>query len=398
MLEVILASTIFAIAASALFVTFRTGVRTWQFGHAASETYQTARITEDMLIRDLRNVAFRTESDYNRTFRSQVEKLSELLAYAEEAEEQQGVFGGDDEDAADRANARPLPPQEAFLDLTTMATPIDLTFSGEDGELLDTLDFSRYQRPRSSDEADPSGLRRIRYYVEEGTLYREESSIDGFRPGSDLIEHFERTPEKEQIAKLFFSSGEGLDDIESLGGGLFEEEPLDPLVDRGAVSEPLCEGVVIFDISYGYFRFNQWNEVESWDSNLYQYRFPDGEAEADPIEREGTTSFEATGGQASFTESGFRPRPRRSSQLAMVNGRRQRFTPRPDNLPGYLAIQLGLRDPIREGKIQSFTFFVSMPLAREEFDTTSMEEPDREGLARPTVADPPGNEVSLFVQ
>ena len=56
LMEVLVAVTIFAIAAAALFVTFRTGIRSWEAGHSASELFQSARVARDVIQRDLANM------------------------------------------------------------------------------------------------------------------------------------------------------------------------------------------------------------------------------------------------------------------------------------------------------------------------------------------------------
>ena len=74
-----------------------------------------------------------------------------------------------------------------------------------------------------------------------------------------------------------------------------------------------------------------------------------------------------------------------------------RVQPTPDNLPGYVAIQLGVRDPGEKGRLRSFTYFVSLPLAREEFDTTLFDESERPDMAQPTRGGPNDNPVHAVV-
>ncbi|MCH8333343.1 hypothetical protein IIC65_05370, partial [Candidatus Sumerlaeota bacterium] len=135
-------------------------------------------------------------------------------------------------------------------------------------------------------------------------------------------------------------------------------------------AEPLCEGVVIFNITYGYYRFDQWNEVDSWDSSLFQYRFPSNERFIPDLPG---GAGRLAGDVPPRQETGFNPL-RTRVQMARVGEEMIAFTPVPDNLPGYIAIQLGLRDPVTMGRIRSFTFFVSLPMAQEQFDTTLADE------------------------
>ena len=117
------------------------------------------------------------------------------------------------------------------------------------------------------------------------------------------------------------------------------------LPDSTSTAEPLCVGVEIFNITYGYYRFEQWNEVDTWDSSAYEYRFPRDEQD----ELFGNQYFDTQGNR---TETSFRHRGRQRSATARTRDQTLRFTIRPDNLPGYVAIQLGLRDASGKGTIE----------------------------------------------
>ena len=377
LLEVMLAATIFAIAMGALFFTFRTGVRAWQTGHAASEINQTARVAQDVMIRDLHNLFYRPEASYNGGFRAQINALG--LDFEE------NQFGDYSTPAGTTANqlvgrtakVDQKRKRDPLLNLFNLTLPIDISLHGEDGGLLDSLSFARYQRPRTSAEAESWGIRRVRYYVLDGVLYREESSPFGFRPGEDLQEYYGLNPGRGDFARLFYREGtdrKRSDRADRLLQG--DDRPLIPNTYK--VSEPLCEGVEIFNITYGYYQYDMWVEADSWDSSRFQNRFP--------IEQSLSYGFTGPGGvrsprggRGACTETSFQRRRGRRSRRAVVRGQIMSFQPVPDNLPGYIAIQLGVRGRDRGGRLRSYTFFVSLPLANEQFDLGSIDEASADG-------------------
>lgn len=373
LMEILIAVSIFMIAAAALFVTFRTGIRAWEAGHEASEVFETARVASDLIMRDLTNIFYRSESDYNRTFRKQVEQLASYESAVAAADE---MDGEEREVYLKGLGGPPVRPGD-------IAKPIDLAFRGDDGGMMDTLTFARHQRARNRGESQNWGAARITYKVKEGVLTREEASPFGLRPGDDYKEFLaEVEPKAKETIRLFYGAGyrgeeEGLDE-EPLEGDLAEAfaEPLEGeetgLPYFPPISEPLCEGVEIFDIHYGYYRFGEWNEVGDWDSGARKYRFPDEESEDDddPLGRAlGGSRFAPPG-----AETGFNPLGNPSGQrTVMVRGVPVVYFPKPDNLPGYVVIQLGVRRPGR-AKVHSFTFFYSCPMAQEDFDTSQIED------------------------
>lgn len=369
LLEVILAAAIFAIGSAALFIAFRTGTRAWEAGHNASELFQSARITQDVLTRDFANLFYRSDEEYNRTFRGHLQQVSQYRQQLAQAEEMRG----DERDQALGA----LQPQGFSLD--SIAIPIDLSFHGEDSGQADTISFARSVPARHPDDLRYGGLRRIRYYVQDGTLYREETTVQGLRDNSNAaglagIDGALR----EEIATRFNREGEEPPPpvLDKEGNVIFEFTP--PL------AEPLCDGVEMFNIAYGMYRFEQWNEHDSWESNSHQYRFP----EEDEPELgsgggfQGIPQPEGSGrlaGIGALPESGFNPgspfMPGGEQKIAMVDGVQMAYQRRPDDLPGYVAIQLGMRDAKAKGRLRSFTFYFSLPQGQEEFDTTLADEP-----------------------
>lgn len=402
LIEVLLAVTIFAIAMSALFVTFRTGIKAWKTGHRASEVFQTARVAKEVMMRDLHNLAYRSELDYNSTFRDQVAELAALMsAPAEDDAASRKAAAKREKAMAKEAAQETETARKDQITLGDLAFPIDLSFHGEDNALLDSLSFAINRRIHTPDERAQEGYTRVRYSVRDGVLYREEQSVLGIRPGQDIKLLYEVDQAQGEIARLFVPPGEAAEPKEPLPGfgkALFRNpfarertvEGTGVLPDSRGLVEPLCTGVKIFNVTYGYYRFDQWNEVPSWDSSNFKYRFPGregglvnaGETFGSPAASGGPLSGPAAipmGLPTASPETSFNlggRRPPRTATLRKKNKSANGVTyePQPDNLPGYIAIQLGIRDPDSGGRMQSFTFFISLPLAREEFDTTAADD------------------------
>lgn len=498
LLEVILATTIFAITISALFVTFRTGIRAWETGHIASETFQTARIAKDVIVRDLHNIVYNfdlppgqggaqpegyvvppgesvtlpmpgdpgfpfplppgleawrratfsagsTESNYQgggfsiqSLYRDPRNYNAGMLDPAFIADLDTNNDGVADIVIDFNQDGMPDVPVDTDGDgiIDTMVAgppvfspPIDLSMKGRDGAdnpLIDEIEFARRVRPRSERELENLGLMRVRYYVTDGVLYREEFS--SFQIGRSESESESNTTTNdpdanERASKLFYVPGE-------VGGGAtysfddgFESAVVAPHV-LANVAEPLCEGVEIFNITYGYYKFDQWNEAPDWDSDSFRYRFPAADRSGlsvgdllDPRNR----SMPAGANPGAFPESAYGPRrragrPRRSRSrgddsenfigridatlgrnLALMNENLVSFTVAPDGLPAYIAVQLGIRASRgKKVRIKSFTFFTSIPMSRELFDTTMIDETDRLDLLSRTPEEPPEFEIKKF--
>lgn len=366
LIEVILAATIFLITAGALFVTFRTGIRAWRAGHAASEVFQTVRVAQDVINRDLHNLAYRPDEDYNKTYRRQRDLMAAMMN------------GRNPESGFNPALASGLP---ADLDLSEagglgmmagllkLSPPIDLSFQGQDGGDLDTISFTRHQGPRSSTDKDFSGMRRVKYFVKDGVLYREDSDPQGYHRSEEFEDLSDEHGTSAKIADLYENADEASETISTGASDASLDE--DPTKKSEKTTEPLCEGVEIFNITYGYYRSDQWNEVPNWDSSRYQYRFP---AEQEGIQvGPGGTVMLGPDGQPASTESSFNRQGKHTAHMGTARGQVISYMPKPDNLPGYVAVQLGVRDPGNAGKLRSFTIMFSCPLAREEVDPAALD-------------------------
>jgi hypothetical protein len=134
---------------------------------------------------------------------------------------------------------------------------------------------------------------------------------------------------------------------------------------RYNVAEPMCEGVELLNVTYGYFRDYEWQEVDDWDSGAQRYRNPPEESEitqAQAMER-----VRANPGSRMFGIVGYD-----AVAAAIVQASRNQ----PDDLPGYIAIQLGVRAPEGKGRLYSFTFYYSVPQALET-DQLAADDPMR---------------------
>nr|HQH12487.1 prepilin-type N-terminal cleavage/methylation domain-containing protein [Candidatus Sumerlaeota bacterium] len=69
LLEVLLAVSIFAMLISALYTTFRVGLRAYDIGEKEIDQMQHARVIFDTMSRDLRSVYYQAETSYNNNLR-----------------------------------------------------------------------------------------------------------------------------------------------------------------------------------------------------------------------------------------------------------------------------------------------------------------------------------------
>lgn len=389
LLEVILAVTIFGLTMVAITSVMRTGARSWTIGHAMTELMQNVRVTQDVVLRDLNNICYRPETAYNQTFRGQIERMgSEILLQSPlDPRRPYKNFNAQSLDRymPNQRNRRRTDKasnaNQIFLD--QISPPIDLSFRGSDNGDTDRLSFVRRQ---SADWTEPEkstlGLRRITYYVKDKVLWREESDPYGFRPGSGLasfiatldpgfapMDLFDEKKMNTQLARggesplsqltQFFAAPNDPTDAEDKGRGQF-------LPGSVHYKEQVCQGVVTFNVTYGYFLEGQWVEVGNWDSNAMQYR--------NPLDRDYYQSLLDSGqmdesavnsmilGRTGTRFSYFAPRTESNySGTPIANPSLQV----PDDLPGYVAIQIGVTSPGLKGRVYTFTIFQAMPVAEE---------------------------------
>jgi hypothetical protein len=97
-------------------------------------------------------------------------------------------------------------------------------------------------------------------------------------------------------------------------------------------------------VTFGFFEQEAWHEVVDWDSGAMKYREP-------PME-ELPPGMYVPGINMEDSAPGF--------GLMMNDANRE-----PDNLPAYMAVQLGLRMPDGKSRLFSFTFYYSFPQSQE---------------------------------
>ena len=324
LLEVLIASVIMAIVVGSVATVLRTGLRAWRIGHDNSEIFQTARIAQDVIMRDLNNMVFLSETHYNRMFRRELLMTPEGSGNLETRSSSLGVT------------------------LENMASPIDLTFRGSGGDKAGQLSFARGFQPRFSHDPATWGIRRVSYFIRGKTLFRREDDPYGLNPGmvealNDLDPANPLVTERQlivaELQRMFINPP--LDAKNPGQEGDSEAAELGLLPSQVRLEEPLCEGVEIFKITYGYYKDDAWQEVKDWDSHARRYRNPPGEEEdaLNPDKRSVMVSRQNIGLRANDKRS--------------------------DELPGYMAIQFGVRAPTGKGKLYSFTIYHSLPLAQE---------------------------------
>ena len=341
LIEVLIAIVIIGITMLAIGMVMRTSVRSWQLGHAVAETTQSTRVTEDVILRDLSNIFYLKESDYNRSFRRSLDEFGSLLEEGEmvdptrdlgtyrrrkrdrdrKQDEEQAA-----EDIADVMDSRRL---------TEITPPINLTFNGSDGAKTDTISFTRRHDPRWVEEPATWGLRRVTYSVKDKVLYRNEEDPFGSAPQSSG--GYGTLPAMRQLLQLF--ERPEADKPNALGVSMLPEAI--------AIDEPLCEGVEVFDVTYGYFESDVWHEVTNWQSNSSQYRGLPG--------MDSPEFDEMTAGMSMSELNSVTP-----MFMSMANQPRIQ-----DDLPAYAAIQIGIRLKGGKGKLYSYTFYHSFPQAQE---------------------------------
>ena len=227
LLETLLAVLIFSIVVTALYSTFRIGMRAYEVGQRNIDVMQKSRFVFDMITKDLRTVYYEDESNYNITFRQHVQQF--------ENEMERARHEGRLDEFLERIEDENYPNPYSF------SSSIDLSFKGVDDGGSDGLSFVVYRLTDGKADAPPWGLARITYAIENERLVR--TTDDVFLP--------EQTKEGEEIPK---------------------PEPLKATV---------AEGVKQFDLKYGYFYDIDWYEADDWNSSEKKYRNPAPEVEED---------------------------------------------------------------------------------------------------------------------
>lgn len=303
LLEIMLATVIFSIVITALYTSFTVGMRAYTASDEKSLLLQESRFAFQMLNRDLQSVYYLPETSYNQTIRKQMDRLTPLQQEAQDLgisfeeyltrlrEENPdrlrdlGMEGSDDYDDDDDP-----------LDPYNWGIPIDLKFIGKNSGEKDEVEFVRYQYADGIVRNEPWALERVRYFVKDKLLMRESEKVFMY---PQIVKDSEATP-----------------------------TPVPPV-------EIIAEGVEQFNIFYGYYYDELWQETESWNSEERKHRNP--MQELDPEE------------------------PDYSEKL-----RRETMKP-VDGLPAYLFIKLRLKDPKGGKRKMDFQTTISLMAAQENY-------------------------------
>jgi prepilin-type N-terminal cleavage/methylation domain-containing protein len=355
--EVLVATVILGLVISTVSMILRTAIRAWRVGHDMDEVTQTARLTRDVINRDLNALVYESQSQYNKAFLGQLVQAGQL--YANGYETSHGILDLDDR-----------------FDFSKMVMPLDLSFQVKNGGgdagaakgvspgsagdndagaqdagdgANDRLTFVRARE--SQESGDPTGwkLRRVTYFVHDRTLYRQENDPYGFRPGQYEESFYNGTSVLVAMAQYFMKSG-GNDYVkDDAGKDVVAPADHSLLPDPFEDAEPLCDGVESFRVACGYFKGGKWEETSHWDSSARQYRTPttfkkiDASMSVDVVKMVHRQDYVVADGVPST-----------------IIGRG-----RPDDLPAYLVLKLSMRGPIGVGLARRHAFFFSLPMAQE---------------------------------
>ncbi len=241
LLEVMLATFIFSVVVTAIYMSFYVGTNAYQATDEKKNLLQEARFCFQFLQRDINTIYYLPETMYNTNIRREMQRLEQMRMQAEELgipvdeyiqEQLEKELGRISE--AERDERESSRGDENPFDPYNYGVPVDLTFTGTDGGDTDSFEFVRYQYSDGIVKSAPWSLERIRYFVEDDVLLRERKLI--FLPPRDKEGNPIPTP----------------------------ESPV----------EVLAEGVEVFDVSYGYFYEGQWLESPDWNSEERKYRNP----------------------------------------------------------------------------------------------------------------------------
>ena len=413
LMEIILAVLIFGLTMIAITTVMRTGTRSWSVGHGLSEALQSARLAQDVIVRDLNNLYYRTETEYNEGFRRQLDQITG--AVLAQTDPRRGLDPRALEPFLPDERGARRDPADTTVYLDELTPPIDLSLVGTGGGETDRLTFTRVQTG-SWAEIESGGVRRIKFYVRKGVLYREETDPYGYRPKDQMSpESFammQQNPgnpfgmvDQNQRRRRDEDPRNGSFEIDTAamtqymvteelnrmftGGDLWTgaEEGEDGAAastdaeERGVFLppatryvEPLCEGVEAFDVSYGVFADGKWSEVEEWDSHETQHRSPFDEGILAELMGYDPRWGVPTPGHGMLPPMRSRGGARNESMfnnpmlMGMLANRE------PDDLPGYIAIRLTVKVAELKGRPYTFTIFHSVPGGLETDKRMSLEE------------------------
>jgi len=246
LLEIMIAVTIFGVISIAVYSTFRVGLRSYESGREQMVLTQSARTVFDLMARDLRSLYYLPPDAYNQNLITQLQVRAMQRLLAPSLPGQQAV-----RDKNEEKEEKPL-----------VGLPIDLTIIGEDHEQSDLLTFVTYQAYWGVEAIQPWALARVKYYVQDGILFRAEGPIT-----------VEQVPGY-QWQPLIPVGASG----DSPGGWTLPS----PMATDNSVGnylqdmphEMVARGVKTFDLRYGYWTADGWYESPDWIGHERRYRNP----------------------------------------------------------------------------------------------------------------------------
>jgi len=327
LLEVMVAIAIFAVSTLALVIAFRTATKSFVSGRRTTETMQTLRFVVEHISRDLRAVYY--DTDYNKRFNDMqfemaskeqelIQQLKDESGKRDRAEKGEpgflglrlnlqfigeGTAGGGGKTA--KAGKAVRPPQPA--------QPTESGSAGKSGGAY--IEFAHFTPSDGTFDESSWGTERVRYYVENGNLYRQRSPVPRIlRLNPNLEEEIENAQNQRTEKQQRRSGGRrgGGDNADPYGGfsfdsiakkGLLPQELRNQLVKVNYVVEVepeplppdlLAERVVEFNVKFGYFSGGEgnsgggatgtgnWTETTRWDSDEKALRSP--KFEVDPMD------------------------------------------------------------------------------------------------------------------
>lgn len=150
LVEVMIGVVIIALVMTAVFITFRTGMRAYEASITGVEKIQTSRYVTDTITRDLRSIFFQFHLNYN--------KNHDALRRQCERAQRDALLAGQDRPDCD--------PGSYML-------RIDLSFKGDEK----SVSFVRFQPTQGEMATQPWGLARVKYAFNEGKLVRTEQAV-----------------------------------------------------------------------------------------------------------------------------------------------------------------------------------------------------------------------------
>ncbi len=320
LLEVLLATTIFAILGVIILSTFRTGTAAYEEAERQATLIDRARFTFDTLERDVHAAVNMRENEYNRNIRRRIEELFTDLYQAEIDNNFEPIFNkyGNPEELMDEDGRLPDGYRGNPFNSGIM---IDLQMYGEpNGEDDGTVSFVTYSPVDPGHPHGDWGLTRVTYESKDGVLIRSvEPSV------------------KDAARNLF-------------GEVIAPPDPPRP--------EVLAEGVERFQVHYGYWFDEIWLESDRWNStrkemrNSYNVWTPEPDPDFEErVNTPGTAEYES----------------RRNAQSRAPE----------DQLPGYMRITLELADVNRPNRTETFTTILRFHQAQETYIPNTDISPER---------------------